>query len=82
MIQNPDDPRTFYYYSSKAHSDRFILSFIHIFSDSQKCYFAYCIPYEYTKLQKYLLELEQRNLPFFKRDPLTHSVQEAKVPGF
>uniref|UniRef100_A0A914XYK4 Cytosolic carboxypeptidase N-terminal domain-containing protein n=1 Tax=Panagrolaimus superbus TaxID=310955 RepID=A0A914XYK4_9BILA len=71
--------KNIYYYSSKAHGDRFILSFIHIFPESEKCFFAYCIPYTYSKLQKYLLELEQRNLSFFKRDPLTHSVQRRRV---
>uniref|UniRef100_A0A914DBA3 Uncharacterized protein n=1 Tax=Acrobeloides nanus TaxID=290746 RepID=A0A914DBA3_9BILA len=66
--------RHIFYYRSQAHGDRFILSFVHIFRSIDRTEFAYCIPYSYTKLQKFLMQLESRHLPFFKRNPLTETV--------
>ncbi|KAE9547834.1 hypothetical protein FO519_008954 [Halicephalobus sp. NKZ332] len=71
--------KNIYYYASKAHADRFILSFIHVFQNPGKSYFAYCIPYSYTKLQKFLQDLEKKDLSYFRRDSLTLSVQRRKV---
>ena len=71
--------KNIYYYASKPHADRFILSFMHVFQNAEKCYFAYCIPYSYSKLQKFLQGIERRNLACFKRDCLTLSVQRRKV---
>uniref|UniRef100_A0A7E4VZK9 Peptidase_M14 domain-containing protein n=1 Tax=Panagrellus redivivus TaxID=6233 RepID=A0A7E4VZK9_PANRE len=71
--------KNIYYYSSKAHGDRFILSFIHVFPTTEKVYFAYCIPYSYSKLQDFLLSIERKNFSYFKRTPLTNTVQRRRV---
>ncbi|KAI1721033.1 zinc carboxypeptidase domain-containing protein [Ditylenchus destructor] len=69
-----------YYYKSQPHGDRFILSFVHIFqSRNERCEFAYCIPYTYSHLQSFLGELEAKDMPHFKRETLTLSVQKRRV---
>uniref|UniRef100_A0A1I7XYQ8 Peptidase_M14 domain-containing protein n=1 Tax=Steinernema glaseri TaxID=37863 RepID=A0A1I7XYQ8_9BILA len=71
--------KNLYYYRSAAHGNRFILSFSHLFDDSHRVEFAYCIPYTYTKLQQFLGNIESRNLSFFKRDLVCQSVQKRRL---
>ncbi|KAK0395856.1 hypothetical protein QR680_001466 [Steinernema hermaphroditum] len=71
--------KNLYYYRSAAHGNRFILSFSHLFDDSHRVEFAYCIPYTYSKLQQFLSNIDSRSLPFFKRDLLCHSVQKRRL---
>uniref|UniRef100_A0A8R1I853 Uncharacterized protein n=1 Tax=Caenorhabditis japonica TaxID=281687 RepID=A0A8R1I853_CAEJA len=66
--------RHIYYYRSAQHNDRWILSFAFIFESPDAVRFAYCIPYTYGQMQKWLAEVEARKYPFFHRDLLTYSV--------
>ncbi|KAI6227835.1 Cytosolic carboxypeptidase 6 [Aphelenchoides besseyi] len=68
-----------YYYRSKPHGDRFILSFVHIFRNVKRCEFAYSIPYTFTRLQEYLKRIDAKHLNYFRRDPLCMSVQKRRV---
>uniref|UniRef100_A0A915ETD0 Uncharacterized protein n=1 Tax=Ditylenchus dipsaci TaxID=166011 RepID=A0A915ETD0_9BILA len=68
-----------YYYRSQPHGDRFILSFVHVFqTKNEHSEFAYCIPYTYSQLQNFLIGLEALNLPYFKKESLTLSVQKRR----
>lgn len=43
----------------KNNGELYCLSFSHVFEHSEDtCYFAYCLPYTYTDLQKYLYKLQ------------------------
>lgn len=63
-----------YYYKSQAHSNRFILSFIHHFGKERKCEFAYSIPYTYTRLQEFLNQIDSKKLDYYWRSPLCNTV--------
>ncbi|CAI5440904.1 unnamed protein product [Caenorhabditis angaria] len=71
--------RHIYYYRSTQHSDRWILSFAFIFESPDPVQFAYCIPYTYGYMQKWLGELEARKYTFFSRDLLAMSVQKRRL---
>lgn len=75
VYRNRIPSKHIYYYRSQSHGDRFILSFVHVFAArNDYCEFAYCIPYSYTKLQNFLIDIERRKLPYFKRKQLTLSL--------
>lgn len=74
LSRNRIPPKDIYYYRSHVHGDRFILSFAHVFKSVYKCEFAYCIPYTYSELQNYLIELDERHLKFYKREVLCNTV--------
>ena len=42
-------------------------------------YFAYCFPYTYSYLQRFLFALESKQLPFLHRDCLCRSLQERRL---
>ena len=42
-------------------------------------YFAYCFPYTYSYLQRFLFALESKQLPFLQRDCLCRSLQERRL---
>jgi len=68
-----------YYYRSNRHSKNYVLSFMFMFDrEDDVYYFAYCYPYTYTDLQKFLYNIEVKNLPFFKRTELCRTVQHRK----
>lgn len=63
-----------FWFKSKPHGDRYILSFVHVFRNVTRVYFAYCVPYTYSQLQEFLRSVDARGLRFWRRDPLCMSV--------
>ncbi|GMT14774.1 hypothetical protein PFISCL1PPCAC_6071, partial [Pristionchus fissidentatus] len=61
------------------HNDHFVLSFAYVFEEPQKVFFAYSIPYTYSKLKSFLSDLESRQFTFFRRRILTETIQKREV---
>ena len=77
-------PLQVYYYKSPRHGKHYVLSFPFCFDrkDARKeevYYFAYCFPYTYSYLQRFLFALESKQLPFLQRDCLCRSLQERRL---
>src|ERR1700761_6490687 len=61
-----------YYYRCPEHRRNYVMSFAFCFDIERDMYqFAYCYPYSYTRLQKYLASIERKGLNFFNRELLT-----------
>ncbi|CAD5111938.1 DgyrCDS1200 [Dimorphilus gyrociliatus] len=69
-----------YYYRCPDHRKNYVLSVTFMFDKEDDVYhFAYCYPYDYTRLQNYLDAVERKNYNFFKRELLCLTVQERRV---
>lgn len=73
-------PTSVYYYRSPRHDKAYVLSFPFCFERADETYyFAYCWPYTYSYLQRFLFALEGKGLPFFQRECLCRSIQERRL---
>ena len=73
-------PTAAYYYRSPRHDRQYVLSFPFCFERADETYyFAYCFPYTYSYLQRFLFALEGRALPHLVRDCLCRSLQERRL---
>ena len=69
-----------YYYRSPRHDRNYVLSFpFHFERADETYYFAYCFPYTYSYLQRFLFALESKALPYMQRETLCRSLQERKL---
>eukprot|EP00297_Palpitomonas_bilix_P006051 CAMPEP_0113883720 /NCGR_PEP_ID=MMETSP0780_2-20120614/9779_1 /TAXON_ID=652834 /ORGANISM="Palpitomonas bilix" /LENGTH=423 /DNA_ID=CAMNT_0000871101 /DNA_START=74 /DNA_END=1345 /DNA_ORIENTATION=+ /assembly_acc=CAM_ASM_000599 len=72
--------KSVFYYRSPRHKMNYVMSFLFQFDQADEIYsFAYCYPYSYSDLQRYLLALEMRQMSFFSRDLLTRTVQGRRL---
>lgn len=72
--------KSVFYYRSPEHKQGYVLSFLFQFDDpSDTYYFAYSYPYTYTDLQRYLYDLDQRNMAFYNRELLCRTVQHRRL---
>ena len=63
-----------FYYQSQEHNDNFIVSFVYTFENETSVKFAYCVPYTYSQLVKWIDDLEKRSLPYFENKILCNSI--------
>ena len=69
-----------FYYRCPDHRKNYVMSFAFCFDKEEDVYqFAYSYPYTYSHMQKYLTQLQKRNLDYFLREQLCLSVQQRKV---
>ena len=69
-----------FYYRSPEHNKNYVLSFAFAFDKENDVYqFAYSYPYSYTRLQTYLSQLDQSDLPHYSRELIGHSVVRTYV---
>ena len=69
-----------FYYKCPRHNMSYALSFLFEFDlEDDIYYFAYCYPYTYTDLQRYLHSLDRMQLPFYKRELLCRSMQHRRL---
>ena len=73
-----------YYYKSPRHGKHYVLSFPFCFDrkDARKeevYYFAYCFPYTYSYLQRFLHSLDAAQLPWYRRECLCRTVQHRRL---
>ena len=73
-----------YYYKSPRHGKHYVLSFPFCFDrkDARKeevYYFAYCFPYTYSYLQRFLHSLDAAQLPCYRRECLCRTVQHRRL---
>ena len=69
-----------YYYRSARHNKQYVLSFPFCFERADEVYyFAYCFPYTYSYLQQVLFTLEQKALPYVRRECLARSLQARRL---
>eukprot|EP01060_Flectonema_neradi_P010863 TRINITY_DN1793_c0_g5_i1.p1 TRINITY_DN1793_c0_g5~~TRINITY_DN1793_c0_g5_i1.p1 ORF type:complete len:444 (+),score=24.06 TRINITY_DN1793_c0_g5_i1:42-1373(+) len=69
-----------FYYRSPRFKKNYVLSMAFNFDrDDDTYYFAYCYPYSFTFLQKFLSHVEGQNFTFFKRELLCRTVQKRRV---
>eukprot|EP00904_Undaria_pinnatifida_P004320 jgi/Undpi1/1388/HiC_scaffold_11.g04780.m1 len=72
-----------YYRSPKGPGNRmaYVMSFLFQFDGVKDApyYFAYSFPYTYTDLQRYLYSLERQEMPFFRREILSRTLQQRRV---
>ena len=60
-----------FWYRSPQHHNNYVASIVFCFDRTDDQYaFAYCYPYSYARLQKYLEAVERRRLPTFHRQLL------------
>jgi len=72
--------RNTFYYKCPRHKMNYVLSFVFEFDLEDDVYFfAYCYPYTYTDLQRYLHSIDQMELPFYKREVLCRSMQHRRL---
>ena len=72
-------PKSVYYYRSPRHDRQYVLSFPFCFERADETYFfAYCFPYTFSYLQRFLYALENRGMPYFRRETLCRTLQERK----
>ena len=65
-----------YYYRSPRHNKQYVLSFAFCFERPKETYyFAFCFPYTYSYLQRFLQSLDARGLPHYRRACLGRTVQ-------
>jgi cytosolic carboxypeptidase protein 6 len=73
-------PQSVFYYRSPRHNKDYVLSFPFCFERADETYyFAYCFPYTYSYLQRFLLALEHKALPCLHRELLCRSIQERRL---
>jgi len=77
-------PLQVYYYKSPRHGKHYVLSFPFCFDrkDARKeevYYFAYCFPYTYSYLQRFLHSLDAAQLPCYRRECLCRTVQHRRL---
>lgn len=71
---------TVYFYRSPRHGRQYVLSFPFCFERANEVYyFAYCFPYTYSYLQRFLHSLDERQLPCYRRECLGRTVQQRKL---
>eukprot|EP00062_Callorhinchus_milii_P017903 gi/632970806/ref/XP_007901852.1/ PREDICTED: cytosolic carboxypeptidase 6 isoform X3 [Callorhinchus milii] len=69
-----------YYYRCPDHRKNYVMSFAFCFDRENEVYqFAYCYPYTYTQLQRYLDNMEKRNLDYVRREMLGVSMQHRRL---
>jgi len=69
-----------FYYRSPDHHKNYVMSFAFAFDRENDVYqFAYCYPYTYNKLQKFLGDIEKLDLNYVQRRKLCVSVQQRSV---
>jgi len=69
-----------FYYRSPEHHKNYVMSFAFAFDRESDVYqFAYCYPYTYNKLQKFLNDIERLDLDYVSRRQLCVSVQQKQV---
>ena len=72
--------KSVFYYRSPAHGQSYIMSFVYVFEQAaSEHFFAYCFPYTYTDLQRYLYRLERRALPFVQRVEIARTLQHRRL---
>lgn len=68
-----------YFYQSPYHDNHYVLTLSFCFDKEEEGYqFAYSYPYSYTKHQTHLDNIEQKQLPYFKRQMLANSLVRVK----
>jgi hypothetical protein len=73
-------PTSAYYYRSPRHDKQYVLSFPFCFDRANETYyFAFCFPYTYSYLQQVLFTLEQKALPYVRRECLARSLQARRL---
>lgn len=69
-------PAAAYYYRSPRHDHQYVLSFPFCFERADETYyFAYCFPYTYSYLQRFLCMLDSRAMPCLVRSCLCRTLQ-------
>nr|XP_032822144.1 cytosolic carboxypeptidase 6 [Petromyzon marinus] len=69
-----------FYYRSPEHRGRYVVSFAFCFDREEDEYqFAYCFPYTYSQLQRYLDALQARGFDYVHRELLGLSVQQRRL---
>ncbi|XP_078723658.1 cytosolic carboxypeptidase 6 isoform X3 [Lampetra fluviatilis] len=69
-----------FYYRSPEHRGRYVVSFAFCFDREEDEYqFAYCFPYTYSQLQRYLDALQARGLDYVHRELLGLSMQQRRL---
>lgn len=72
--------RNTFYYKCPRHNSNYVLSFVFEFDmEDDVYYFAYCYPYTYTDLQRYLHSIDSMSLPFYKREMLCRTMQHRRL---
>ncbi|KAJ9452879.1 Cytosolic carboxypeptidase 6 [Diplonema papillatum] len=71
--------RTFYYKSPRFKKN-YVLSFAFCFDkEDDTYYFAYCFPYTFTYLQRFLSLVDAQGFDFYQRELLCRTVQQRRV---
>lgn len=71
--------RNTFYYKCPRHNS-YVLTFVFEFDlEEDVYYFAYCYPYTYTDLQRYLHSIDSMQLPFYKRELLCRTMQHRRI---
>lgn len=69
-----------FYYRCPDHRKNYVMSFAFCFDKEDDIYqFAYSYPYTYTRLQKYLNQLDRIGMDYFQREEICLSVQQRIV---
>ncbi|CAI8010138.1 Cytosolic carboxypeptidase 6, partial [Geodia barretti] len=72
--------KSVFYYRCPDHGNNYVLSFAFAFDREEDIYyFSYCYPYTYSRLQQYLERVDALNLPYWKRELLSQSVQQRRL---
>eukprot|EP00754_Rhynchopus_humris_P012087 Rhum_TRINITY_DN14265_c4_g1::Rhum_TRINITY_DN14265_c4_g1_i1::g.74416::m.74416 len=72
--------RQVFYYKSPRLKKNYVLSFAFMFDRELDTYeFAYCYPYTFTYLQKFLSHVDAQKFNFYKRELLCRTVQQRRV---
>ena len=73
-------PKNVFYYRSPDHHKNYVMSFAFAFDRESDVYqFAYCYPYTYNKLQKFLGDIERLDLNYVDRRQICLSVQQKQI---
>uniref|UniRef100_A0A7S1KVG6 Peptidase M14 domain-containing protein n=1 Tax=Percolomonas cosmopolitus TaxID=63605 RepID=A0A7S1KVG6_9EUKA len=72
--------RQCFYYRCPRHRRSYVMSFMFVFDrDDDVYYFAYCFPYTYSDLQKFLLHIRSRELSWYKQELLTRTIMRRRL---
>ncbi|EDV22329.1 uncharacterized protein TRIADDRAFT_28493 [Trichoplax adhaerens] len=69
-----------FYYRSPDHDNNYVMSFAVVLDKENEEYsFAYCYPYSYSKLQRYLDAIEARSLRYVRRECIALTLQHRRL---